>query len=179
VTLALVGGTGTLAGILSLHRGATRHAAFGLVATWGLFMLVLSAWLLPAAEPFRTSRRVGEGLAALVRRTGLEPALLNYQEPGLIYAMGRPIAAVGQFGGFSRMMERKEALLTVLTSDELEGYRRKFDVEIDPVEDYQVFSLTKGRRAMLHLAIIRRGEPASLARQPQPDDQGRSRPLRR
>ena len=113
------------------------------------------------------------------RRTGLEPVLLNYQEPGLIYAMGRPIATVGEFGGLSRMMERKASVLTILTPDELEDYRHKFGLAIDPVEDYEVFSLTKGRKAWLHLAIIRRGDPASLARQPEPEDQGQSRSLRR
>ena len=67
---------------------------------------MLGGWLLPAAEPYRTSRRVGERLARLVEQTGIKPILLNYQEPGVIYAMGRPVPNVGEFGGVIKALDR-------------------------------------------------------------------------
>src|SRR5262249_43405076 len=62
---AAVVATGTLGGLLRLQRAATERAVVGLAATWGFVMLAAGAWILPAAEPYRMSRIVGEKLARM------------------------------------------------------------------------------------------------------------------
>ena len=105
--LALALGAGTLAALLWLHRGLTLKAAIGLGVTWAVFLLIVGGWLIPAAEPYRTSRRIGQRLAVLSTRTGIEPVLLNYQEPGVIYAMQKPVATVRDPDGFIDLLDRK------------------------------------------------------------------------
>ena len=104
--------------------GSTSQAGIGLGATWAVFLLIVGGWLIPAAEPYRTSRSVGERLAVLSARTGIEPVLLNYQEPGVIYAMGKPVATVRDPAGFYDLLDRKASLLTVITPEERAGYPR-------------------------------------------------------
>ena len=99
--------------MLWLHRGLTSQAGIGLGVTWAVFMLIVGGWLIPAADPC-TSRRIGERLAVLSARTGIEPVLLNYQEPGVIYAMAKPVATVRDRAGFYDLLDRKVSLLTVI-----------------------------------------------------------------
>jgi len=158
--LAVVLGAGTLTGMLWLHRGSTTKAVLGLGVTWAVFMLVVGGWLIPAAEPYRTSRRVGERLAVLSDRTGVEPVLLNYQEPGVIYSMGRPVTTVRDRDGFYALLDRKESLLTVITPEEAIAFRDKYQLDVNLIDSVEGFSLTKGRNHRLQLAILRRAAPA-------------------
>ena len=112
--LAVVLGEGTMTGMLWLHWGSTRQAGIGLGVTWAVFMLIVGGWLIPAAEPYRTSRRIVERLAVLSARTGIEAVLLNYQEPGVIYAMAKPVATVRDRAGFYDLLDRKTSPLTVI-----------------------------------------------------------------
>jgi 4-amino-4-deoxy-L-arabinose transferase-like glycosyltransferase len=152
--LALILGAGTLLGMLWFHQGATRRAAVGLVVTWGLFLWVVGGWMVPATEPYRTSRRVGERISAHVNRTGIEPVLLNYQEPGVIYTMGGPVATVRDPEGFFALLEQKQALLSVVTPLEAEDYRDRFGLNVTVVENIEGYSLTKGLNHKLQVAII-------------------------
>jgi len=153
--LSLILGTGTLLGMLWFHHGATRRAAQGLVITWGLFLLIVGGWVVPAAERYRTSRRVGERLSAQVSRTGIEPVLLNYQEPGVIYTMGGPVATVRDPQGFFALLEQKKALISVITPLEADEYRSRFGLDVVTLEEIEGYSLTKGLNHNLQLAIIR------------------------
>jgi hypothetical protein len=146
--------------MLWLHRGSTTQAVLGLGVTWAVFMLVVGGWLIPAAEPYRTSRRVGERLAVLSARTGVEPVLLNYQDPGVIYSMGRPVATVRDRDGFYAMLDRKKSLLTVITPDEAIAFRDKYQLDVNLIDSVEGFSLTKGRNHRLQLAILQRAAPA-------------------
>jgi 4-amino-4-deoxy-L-arabinose transferase-like glycosyltransferase len=177
--LASVMGVGTPVAMLWLHRAATRRGILALGATWAAFILILGGWLLPSAERYRTSRRVGERLAVLVAQIGMEPILLNYQEPGLIYATGRPVPNVGDFGGVFRLLEQRESFLTVVTPNEAREYRSRLGLEVSPVEDLEGFSLTKGRKETIQFAIVQRGHPPELARGTEADDPSRSSPTRR
>jgi 4-amino-4-deoxy-L-arabinose transferase-like glycosyltransferase len=177
--LAIVMGVGTPVAMLWMQRAATRRGTLALGAAWAVFMLILGGWLLPAAERYRTSRRVGERLAALVAQTGLEPILLNYQEPGLIYAMGRRVRSVGDFGGVFRLLEQQESFLTVVTPNEARDYGSRLGLEVSPVEDLEGFSLTKGRKESMLFVIVRRGHPRELARGTVAHDPPRSSPTRR
>ena len=154
--LSLLVGTGTLTGMLRLHEGASRRAALELGAIWAAIFLVTGGWLIPAAEPYRTSRRVGQRLAALSAETGVEPVLLNYQEPGVIYAMGRPVAGFRDPAGFRELLDRRGSLLTVVTPEERVAFSSKHGIEVEPIETLEGFSLTKGQNHSLELAIVKR-----------------------
>jgi hypothetical protein len=160
--LGLILGSGTLLGMLWFHQGATHRAAIGMGVTWAAFMLTLGGWMVPAAEPYRTSRRVGQRLGALCYQTGIEPVLLNYQEPGVFYAMGGPVATVRDPESFFAMLKKKRALLSVITPLEADEYRTRFGLDVTTIEDLEGFSLTKGLNHRLQIAIIRPGSPAIL-----------------
>ena len=82
---------GTLGGdVLAPTEAADERAVFVAGRRWA----VDPALLRPdgscrMGEPYRTSRLIGEKLAAH-RGAGIEPVLLEYQEPGVIYALGHP-----------------------------------------------------------------------------------------
>jgi 4-amino-4-deoxy-L-arabinose transferase-like glycosyltransferase len=156
VFFAAVLAAGTLTAMLWLHRARTRRAALMLGITWALLLLLVGGWLIPAAEPYRTSRRVGQRLAALEAERGIEPVLLEYQEPGTIYAAGHPLTALRDRRGLHELLEKKGELLTVLTPEEAAAYRDRYDLTIEPIESLEGFSQTKGRGYSLLIATVRR-----------------------
>jgi len=158
--LAVVLGAGTLTGMLWLHRGLTSQAGIGLGVTWAVFMLIVGGWLIPAAEPYRTSRRIGERLAVLSARTGIEPVLLNYQEPGVIYAMAKPVATVRDRAGFYDLLDRKVSLLTVIKPEEAPVLRDRYRLDVNIIDGVEGFSLTKGQNSVLQFAVLRRSAAA-------------------
>jgi 4-amino-4-deoxy-L-arabinose transferase-like glycosyltransferase len=162
--MAGIGGTATLAGMLWFHRGLTWRASLGLGSAWALMMLVCCGWLIPVAEPFRTSRRVGQRLAELATATGVEPALMNYQEPGVIYALGRPVATFREPEGFFDLLDSRRELLAVLTSDECVEFRERHGLDVQPIDSLEGFSLTKGQNYVLRFAILRRSALQGRAR---------------
>jgi 4-amino-4-deoxy-L-arabinose transferase-like glycosyltransferase len=149
---------GTLAGMLWLHRGLTRQAALALGAAWALVMLVAGGWLIPEAEPYRMSRRVGERLAQLERERGIEPVLLNYQEPGIFYAIGHPLPAIRDRQSLLGLIDQKETVISVVTPEEAVEYQAKYGLSVVPIESLEGFSLTKGRGHSLQIATLRRVE---------------------
>jgi hypothetical protein len=92
----------------------------------------------------------------LSARTGVEPVLLNYQEPGVIYAMEKPVATVRDRDGFYALLDRKAALLTVITPEEAPVLRDKLRLEVNIIDEVEGFSLTKGRNYQLQFAVLRR-----------------------
>ena len=86
--VALVMAAGTLAGMSFFQQGATERAVYALAATWAIVMMTATGWLIPMGEPYRTSRVLGEKLAALAAKLNVEPVLLEYQEPGVVYSLG-------------------------------------------------------------------------------------------
>ena len=85
--IAAVTATGTLVALARFHRGLPIDGAKALAGCWASIAVMLTGWLLPAAEPYRLSRRVGEGLAKFAATERAKPILLTYQEPGIHYAM--------------------------------------------------------------------------------------------
>ncbi len=127
--------------------------------------------MVPAAERYRTSRKVGERLSAQVSRTGIEPVLLNYKEPGVIYTMGGPVATVRDPQGFFALLEQKKALISVITPLEAQEYRSRFGLDVVTLEEVEGYSLTKGLNHNLQLAVLRltsssQGRQESTARAP-------------
>ena len=166
LAMALVLGVGSALGRVWLARGETYRGVGALTATWAGVMGLLVAWTLPSAEPYRLSRLVGEALAATSAATGVRPAIMNYQEPGVIYALGRPAADVR---GPDEMLAEVRAHGPILVPLAAEERAR---IEHDPqfrcaiVGSVQGYNSNKGMRQTLQLAIVEAAHRAELARSP-------------
>jgi 4-amino-4-deoxy-L-arabinose transferase-like glycosyltransferase len=152
---------GTVAGMLGFRRGASVQAVQSLALTWTLVLFVLVDWLVPACEPYRTSRIIGERLASISKQRGIEPVLLEYQEPGVIYALGHPAALTRDRDGFFVHLKEGRSVLTVLLTSEIEVMRSHFGLDVSPLEDVECYDLTKGKLQTLHLSVVREGDSDS------------------
>lgn len=149
---------GSLGGMLWLHQGATERAFYFLAGTWAVVMLGCGAWLIPLSEPYRTSRLIGEKLAAHSKALGIEPVLLEYQEPGVVYYLGRPVATTRERDGFYSHLTGGRAVLTVALPSEIAVMRKHFGLEVELVEEVDGFVLTKGKSQTLQIAVVREGK---------------------
>jgi 4-amino-4-deoxy-L-arabinose transferase-like glycosyltransferase len=155
---ALVIGSGTLWGLIRFHRAETDRAVAGLAATWAVTMLLISGWLLPAAEPFRLSRVIGERLARRADETGAPPVLLSFQEPTMVYTMRRSAPMIRTWERFYAELDRHGAVVTALLEPlEPPEFRRREDhLQVDVLESVQGFNLNKGETQTLRIALVRR-----------------------
>jgi 4-amino-4-deoxy-L-arabinose transferase-like glycosyltransferase len=165
LVLALVLGMGTLLGTSSLQRGESQRAAYSLAATWAVLLLIATGWLIPLAEPYRSSRVLGEKLASISAKLKIEPVLLEFQEPGVVYALGHPIATSRDRDGFFAHLVGGKSVLTVALPSEVEVMRSHFGLFVTPVDEVEGFIMTKGKKQTLQLAVVRErdqsiGEPA-------------------
>ncbi|MFO0907967.1 MAG: glycosyltransferase family 39 protein [Isosphaeraceae bacterium] len=168
-TIALIAGVGTLWGLRRLQLAATEQAVAGLATTWGLIMLTLGAWLLPAAEPYRTSRIVGERLAVLAADQKAEPVLLSFQEPTVVLALRRPAAMIRTWHQLYELVDHHSTVVTAINPIEWpEFQRRRDDLDVDVREMIQGFNLNKGTGETLRLAVVRPrgGRKSSVDGQP-------------
>ena len=149
---------GTLRGLSWFQQGATERAAYALAATWALVLLTFCGWLLPRAEPYRTSRIIGEKLATFSAKLGIEPVLLEYQEPGVIYAAGRPIPLTRDRDSFFAHLGDGRSVLTVALQSEIDVMRSYFGLIVTPVDEVDGYVLTKAKHQTLKIAIVRQGE---------------------
>jgi 4-amino-4-deoxy-L-arabinose transferase-like glycosyltransferase len=156
--VAIILAAGTLLGLSWFQQGATERAAYALAGTWALVLLAFCGWLLPRAEPYRTSRIVGDKLAAYSASLGLEPVLLEYQEPGVIYAAGRPLALTRDRDGFFAHLGDGRSVLTVALPSEIDVMRRYFGLVVTPVDEVDGYVLTKGKHQTLQIAVVHQGE---------------------
>jgi 4-amino-4-deoxy-L-arabinose transferase-like glycosyltransferase len=161
VAVAIAGGT--LIAASRFQQGATDRAIYALAVTWSVVLLVCAGWLIPRSERYRTSRIIGERLASLSARTGFEPVLLEYQEPGVVYALGRPIATTRDRDGFFAHLAGGRSVLTVALSSEIDVMRRHFGLVVTPLERVDGFVLNKGKKQTLLVAAVRQGDSAFVA----------------
>jgi 4-amino-4-deoxy-L-arabinose transferase-like glycosyltransferase len=161
IAIALIVAAGTIAGTRALRRGATERAVYSLAATWALVLLALCGWLVPLSERYRTSSVVGRRLAFHSARLGLEPVLLEYQEPGVIYALGRPAALAHDRASFFAQIEDGRSVLTVALPSEISVMRSYFKLVVTPIDQVEGFILNRGKRQVLQIAIVRQGESGS------------------
>jgi hypothetical protein len=75
--------------------------------------------------------------------------------------MGRPVATVRDRDGFYELLDRKGALVSVITPEETTEIANKYALEVSVVESLEGFSLTKGRSDTLQIAILRRDRKAA------------------
>jgi 4-amino-4-deoxy-L-arabinose transferase-like glycosyltransferase len=161
LVLAIVIGAGTLLAMERFQTGRTRLAAQGLVITWGLVLLLFGAWLLPAAEPYRISRKVGERLKVLAVRERAAPMLGIFAEPGVVYTLGRPAPHMQNLASFYARVRREGAVVLALMANELESFRKDPRGLVEACEVVEGFNIDKGRTERLHLVVVR---PVGLAR---------------
>jgi 4-amino-4-deoxy-L-arabinose transferase-like glycosyltransferase len=160
LAMAVLLAAGTLVSTSWFQQGATERAVYSLAATWAVVILACGGWLIPLAEPYRTSRVIGERLARLSARLGIEPVLLEYQEPGVVYALGHPIATTRDRDGFFAHLTGGRSVLTVALPSEIAVMRSHFGLAVDPVEQVDGYVLTKGKKQTLELAVVRQGDKA-------------------
>jgi 4-amino-4-deoxy-L-arabinose transferase-like glycosyltransferase len=177
VVIASVLAGGTLLGTLRFQHGETERAVLALGATWSVVLLLFCGWLIPQAEPYRTSRQIGERLARLSAQMGIKPVLLEYQEPGVIYALGHPVALTRDRDGFFAQLEGGKAVLTVALPSEIEVMRSHFGLHVTPVDEVYGFVLTKWREQLFQLAVVRRADSARDGVSP-PGPTARAGPLK-
>ena len=154
---------GTVASRLRMEGGDLWKGARGLVGTWAAVMGLFVAWFLPTAEPFRFSRVVGERLGELSRRAGIRPAIMTFQEPGVIYALGRPACDVRGYDEMADEVLRNGPLLVPLLAREVVEMRSDPRFAFEVVEPISGFNSNKGKHQDLEFAVVE-ASPAAIAR---------------
>ncbi len=158
LVVALLIAVGTLGGMMWFQQGATERAVYFLAATWATVLLTCGLWLIPLTEPYRTSRLIGERLAHFSRSLGIEPVLLEYQEPGVIYALGRQVATTRDRDGFYSHLSGGRSVVTVALPSEIAVMRKHFGLVVTLVDQVEGFVLTKGKSQTLQIAVVKEGE---------------------
>jgi 4-amino-4-deoxy-L-arabinose transferase-like glycosyltransferase len=158
ISVAAVMTAGTLVSLSAFQRGATDRAVYSLAATWAVILMTVTGFLIPAGEPYRTSRVLGEKLAALAAKLNIEPVLLEYQEPGVVYSVGHPIALTRDRDGFFAHLKGGCSVLTVALPSEVEVMRNHFGLVVTPVDEVDGFILTKGQQKTLQIAVVHEGD---------------------
>jgi hypothetical protein len=144
-----------------LQQGATHRAVYFVAGTWAIILFCCCAWLVPLTEPYRTSRLIGEKLAAHSAALGIEPVLLEYQEPGVIYSLGRPAATTRDRDGFFSHLNGGRSVITVALPSEIAVMRKHFGLVVTPVDQVEGFVLTKGKSQTLQIAVVHEGTTPS------------------
>jgi len=154
LAIALVLAVGSLVGRVWLSRGATLRGAGALVVTWAGVMGLLVAWALPGAEPFRLSRAVGERLATTAEQTGVRPAMMTYQEPGVIYALGRTATDIRGSEDVLAEVRRHGPVLLALLPEETSQFRNDPQYTFESTGSVSGFNANKGKLQTLEFAIV-------------------------
>jgi hypothetical protein len=177
LTIAAVVAGATLVGAARFRAASAERAVFAMTGGWAVILLLAAGCVVPLCEPGRTSRVVGERLAELSRRQGIEPVLLEYQEPGVIYAMGHPVTLTRDRDGFFAHVAGSRSVATVLLDFEIPVMRSHFGLDVTLVDQIESLELTKGKRRILYLAVVKEGpsrgdeRPANVTARRDADEQ--------
>jgi 4-amino-4-deoxy-L-arabinose transferase-like glycosyltransferase len=150
---------GMLVGLTQFYRGRPILGGWVLAGSWAGFALVLSAWLLPIAEPHRLSRVVGERLAVLAETERAAPILLTFQEPGILYSMKRYAPTLRDWDEVSRSLDRSSTLVTAITPEQVISLVEDGRFVVDVLEELDGFNINKGKPQPIRLARIRSVTP--------------------
>jgi hypothetical protein len=96
----------------------------------------------------------------LAAKLNVEPVLLEFQETGVIYALGRPIALTRDTPSFFAHLQGGRSVLTVALPSEIAVMRSEFGLIVTPVDQVDGFVWSKGKRQTLQLAVVRAGDRA-------------------
>ncbi len=156
---------GVMLALWKFEKGAPAAATYVLGGSWGAIALTFAAWLLPAAEPFRLSRVVGERLARHVVEEGARPILLTYQEPGIHYAMKVQAPTLRDWDEVRKALDTAPALVSAVTAEQYHGLRLDGRFDVGLLEDLKGFNVSKGKTQTLRLIRIRLSELGLAHRQ--------------
>lgn len=153
--LAIILALGTTYAVTRIFRGLTERAVGGLVTTWAILMLAMGAWVLPAAEPYRTPRIVGERFASLAKQHRAQPILHSYQEPSVIYAYGRPLPTVRNWSQVEKLVVQYGAVATAVLPGELSAFLARPEYKVERLDRLTGFNLNKGQTESLEFILLR------------------------
>jgi 4-amino-4-deoxy-L-arabinose transferase-like glycosyltransferase len=156
--VAMIIVAGTLAGMAKFQSASGERAVFAMAGCWTVILLLAAGWIIPMGEEFRTSRIVGQKLGELATRLGIEPVLLEYQEPGVIYALGHPVSLIRERDGFFAHVEGGRSVATILLDFEIPVMRSHFGLDVTLVDEVEGFHLTKGKHRTLYVAVVKQGQ---------------------
>jgi hypothetical protein len=156
----VVAGSGTLYALERFHHGATRRAAWGLVAAWALVAWGLGGWLAPAAEPYRVARLVGERLDALAAQERAEPIMATFSPPALVYTMGRPLTVCRDRVALLAQLDRSPTIVTALIPEEADQLRVDPRLSLEFKGTVRGFNHDKLRNETVLMAVVRRNRSA-------------------
>ncbi|HEV3121045.1 MAG TPA: hypothetical protein VGY53_04045, partial [Isosphaeraceae bacterium] len=122
---------------------------------WALIMFMVGAWLLPAAESYRYSRGVAERLASLSASHRATPMLASFQEPSVIYAMGKPVALMRNRADLVERVQNGGTVVSALLAEEEAVLRTDPLLRIDVPDELRVFNINKGKSETLRFTLIR------------------------
>ncbi len=162
---AIVLGGGVIMALWKFRNRSPLEAAYVLSGSWGAIALAFSGWLLPAAEPYRLSRVVGEKLANHVVAEKARPILLTYQEPGIHYAMKLKSPTLRDWDEVRQALETAPALVSPVTAEQYVGLCLDGRFYVAVLEDIKGFNVSKARTQQLRLIRIRLS-PQGLALRP-------------
>jgi 4-amino-4-deoxy-L-arabinose transferase-like glycosyltransferase len=168
LALALLLGLGTLYGLWQFMQGATMRAVSGLLVAWSVILFGMGVWLLPATEPYKFSRIVGERLGELAAKHHAQPVLLTFQEPSIVYALRRPAPELRNWEALHDRLARHERVVVAVSPSELTVLQREDSLRVAARESYEGFNLSKGRSQTICFAVIER---AGIALRPVPREQ--------
>jgi 4-amino-4-deoxy-L-arabinose transferase-like glycosyltransferase len=154
LAMALCLAVGTSLARRWIGSGDSIRAFRGLVGTWAVVMGLFGGWFLPEAEPHRFSRVVGERLGELSSRTGIRPAIMTFQEPGLIYALGHPACDVRGYDEMAEEVRRSGPILVPLLATEVVEMRADPRFTLQLVEPISGFNANKGKVQALEFAVV-------------------------
>ena len=163
LVIALTIAAGTLVAIERLFSGRTVRGVYVLAGTWAVAMFVVGSWLLPAAEPFRISKTVARELDKVAKHEHAEPMLATFQEPSVIYDLGRPAEMMTTRDRLAERVRKDGRIVTALMPHEIKILEKDPRWSMEPKDVIQGFNLDKGRREMLQVMLLRPADPSATA----------------
>ncbi len=154
LAMAIGVGSGTIVARVLLARGDSPRAARVLVGTWAAVMGLFVGWFVPTAEPYRLSRVVGARLGELSRSTGVRPAIMTFQEPGVIYALGHPACDVRGYDEMAEEVGGNGPILVPLLDSEVVEMRSDPRFALEVIEPISGYNLNKGKVQSLAFAVV-------------------------
>ena len=156
LALALSIAPGTIWALRRFQREDVFRAAGGLVATWGVAMFLVGSWLAPSLEPYRTTRTIANRLTAVSKEYGSEPILVSFQEPTIIYNMGRSVSEIRTWERVDELLDRFGVLSTAINPQEHKAMLKRANLDVEILETIKAFNISKGKTEQVQIALIRR-----------------------
>ena len=159
LALAIVVGAGTALAAEALRSGRTERGALTLAGTWAASLLIVGAWLFPAVEPYRFSRKVAAELKRVAEKDNAVPLLATFQEPSLVYALGAPTYIMRDRTWLDGVLDGDGAAVAAMTSGERDVFLADPRFSVASEGMIRGFNLSKGRSESLELIVVRKAPP--------------------